>query len=198
MFSHHSDEMCQMSKVSEIALWRYSINVFVIFIAIVFVFVVVFLLVRSTQWPNSFKWVSDQGRPRAARAAKNWIFFMDGFPKCVVLFFIVAFHPHCSWMLLHHWNWPVLPLMGGRRGSLGPGWTHYLMAPGWPQLTSLLCHLQVVLKALNLTLCLSHPFVLFPPFWGGSTMSGSSVFWAFYYSNKVHQSLSWWNSMRQG
>ena len=59
MFSHHSDEMSQRSKVSEIALWRCSLNVFIIFIAIVFVsvfvfvflfvfvFVVVFLLVRS-------------------------------------------------------------------------------------------------------------------------------------------------------
>ena len=45
------------------------------------------------------------------------------------------------------------PLMGGRRGSLGPGWTHYLMAPGWPQLTSQLCQLQQVLTAFNLTLC---------------------------------------------
>ena len=45
--------MSQRSKVSEIALWRCSLNVFVIFIVIVFVFVfvfvfvVVFLLVRS-------------------------------------------------------------------------------------------------------------------------------------------------------
>ena len=34
------------------------------------------------------------------------------------------------------------PLMGGQRGSLGPGWTHYLMAPGWPLLTSQLCALK--------------------------------------------------------
>ena len=48
MFSHHSDEMFQMSKVSEIILWRCSLNVFVIFIVIfivnVFVFVFVFLM----------------------------------------------------------------------------------------------------------------------------------------------------------
>ena len=35
MFSHHSDQMSQRSKVSKIALWRCSLNVFVI----VFVFV---------------------------------------------------------------------------------------------------------------------------------------------------------------
>ena len=35
MFSHHSDEMSQRSKVSEIALWRCSLNVFVIFIVMV-------------------------------------------------------------------------------------------------------------------------------------------------------------------
>ena len=45
MFSHHSDQMSQRSKVSEIALWRYSLNVIVFVFA--FVFVVVFLLVRS-------------------------------------------------------------------------------------------------------------------------------------------------------
>ena len=94
MFSHHSDEMSQRSKVSEIALWRCSLNLFVIFIVFVFVFVfvVVFLLVRScflmtpirsarsgrlwiqhSQYARtvSDKWVSDQGRPRAARAAKK-------------------------------------------------------------------------------------------------------------------------------
>ena len=47
MFSHHSDEMSQRSKVSEIALLRCSLNVFVIVFVFVFVFVVVFLLVRS-------------------------------------------------------------------------------------------------------------------------------------------------------
>ena len=49
MFSHHSDETYQRSKVLEIALLRCSLNVFVIFIVFVFVFVfvVVFLLVRS-------------------------------------------------------------------------------------------------------------------------------------------------------
>ena len=46
MFSHHSDYMSQRSKLSKIALWRCSLNVFVI--VFVFVFVVVFfLLVRS-------------------------------------------------------------------------------------------------------------------------------------------------------
>ena len=43
MFPHHSDQVSQMSKVSKIALLRYSVNVFVF----VFVYVVVFLLVRS-------------------------------------------------------------------------------------------------------------------------------------------------------
>ena len=42
MFSHHPDQMSQRSKVSKIILWRYSLNV----IVTVFVFVVVFLLVR--------------------------------------------------------------------------------------------------------------------------------------------------------
>ena len=49
MFSHHSGQMSQRSKGSKIALWRYSLNVIVIVIVFVFafVFVVVFLLVRS-------------------------------------------------------------------------------------------------------------------------------------------------------
>ena len=47
IFSHHSDQMSQRSKVSKIALWRCSLNVFVIFIVFVFVFVAVFLLFRS-------------------------------------------------------------------------------------------------------------------------------------------------------
>ena len=51
MFCYHSDQMSQRSKVSKIALWRCSLNVFVIVFVIVFVFVfvfvVVFLLVRS-------------------------------------------------------------------------------------------------------------------------------------------------------
>ena len=49
MSPHHSDHMSQRSQVSKIALWRCSLNVFVIVIVIVivFVFVIVFLLVRS-------------------------------------------------------------------------------------------------------------------------------------------------------
>ena len=49
MFSHRSDQMSQRPKVSKIALWRCSLNVFVIVIVFlfVFVFVVIFLLVRS-------------------------------------------------------------------------------------------------------------------------------------------------------
>ena len=45
MFPHHSDQMSQRWKVSKIALWRCSLNVFVI--VFVFVFVFVFLLVMS-------------------------------------------------------------------------------------------------------------------------------------------------------
>ena len=49
-FSHRSDHMSQSSKVSKIALWRHSLNVFVIIfvivIVIVFLFVNVFLFVR--------------------------------------------------------------------------------------------------------------------------------------------------------
>ena len=47
MFSHRSDQMSQRPKVSKIALWRCSLNVFVIVIVFlfVFVFVVIFLLV---------------------------------------------------------------------------------------------------------------------------------------------------------
>ena len=92
MFPHHSDQMSQWLKVPKIALWRCSLNVFVIVIVFVFVFVVV-LLVRSCfcMTPISFarfrfglegrkalnptqsvsQWVSYQGRPRDARTAKN-------------------------------------------------------------------------------------------------------------------------------
>ena len=84
--------MSQRSKVSLIALWRYSLNVIVFVFVFAFVFVVVFLLVRSCFFmtPISFArfWfglegfesntrtkqsvIDDQGRPRAARAAKNY------------------------------------------------------------------------------------------------------------------------------
>ena len=49
MSPHHSDQMSQRSQVSGVALWRCSLNVFVIVIVFVFVFVfvIVFLLVRS-------------------------------------------------------------------------------------------------------------------------------------------------------
>ena len=43
MFSHQSDQMPQRSKVSKIALWKCSLNVFVIKTIFVFVFVVVVL-----------------------------------------------------------------------------------------------------------------------------------------------------------
>ena len=60
MFPHHSDQMSQSSKVSNIALWRCSLNVyvivFVIVIVIVVVFVVVFLLVRSCFLIALIKW----------------------------------------------------------------------------------------------------------------------------------------------
>ena len=117
MFSHHSDEMFQRSKVSKIALWRCFVNVLVIFIVIffVFVFVVVFLLVRSCflmtpirfarlgVWSgrlwiqhndiNVSKWVSDQGRPRAARVAKNSHFAccQKRLCNCCCRFFVVIF-----------------------------------------------------------------------------------------------------------
>ena len=68
--------------------------------------------------------------------------------------------------------------MGGRRGSLGPGWTHYLMAPGWPQLTSQLCQLQLVLAVLNLTMCLPCTYLSFIPRFG-PPVSGSLVRRAF-------------------
>ena len=45
MFSHHSDQMSQRSQFSKIALWRCSLNVFVIVIVIVFVFVIVLFIV---------------------------------------------------------------------------------------------------------------------------------------------------------
>ena len=51
IFSHQSELMSQRPQVSKITLWRCSLNVFVIIIAIdfalVFVFVIVFLSVRS-------------------------------------------------------------------------------------------------------------------------------------------------------
>ena len=45
MFSHHSDQIPQWSKVTKIALWGRSQNIFVI--VFVFVFVVLFFLVGS-------------------------------------------------------------------------------------------------------------------------------------------------------
>ena len=93
MFSHHSDQMFQWSKFPTIALWRCSLNVFVI--VFVFVFVVCRCLfvgqVMFSHDPHQFckvsVWsvrpegfesntmgesVNNQGRPRAARAAKKW------------------------------------------------------------------------------------------------------------------------------
>ena len=43
IFSHHSEQMSQRPQVSKIALWRCSLNVFVIVIVVAFVF----LLIRS-------------------------------------------------------------------------------------------------------------------------------------------------------
>ena len=92
-FFHHSDQMSQRSTVSKI-----DVIVFVIVFVFVFVFVVVFLLVRScflmvpisfaklgfgledqkalnpTQWVS--EWVNEWGRPRAARAVKNWLTYL--------------------------------------------------------------------------------------------------------------------------
>ena len=53
MFSHHSDQMPQWSKVPKIALWRCSLNVFVIGIVFAFFFVVV------SQWVS--EWVTKVG-----------------------------------------------------------------------------------------------------------------------------------------
>ena len=49
MSPHHSDQMSQRSKVSGVAIWGCSPNVFIIVIVFVFVFVIVivFLFVRS-------------------------------------------------------------------------------------------------------------------------------------------------------
>ena len=47
MSSHHSDQMSQRSQVSNIDLWRCSLNVFVIVFVCLFVFVIFFLLVSS-------------------------------------------------------------------------------------------------------------------------------------------------------
>ena len=47
MFSHHSDQMSQRSKVSGVAIWGCSPSPNVIVIVFVFVIVIVFLFVRS-------------------------------------------------------------------------------------------------------------------------------------------------------
>ena len=86
-FFHHSDQMSQRSTVSKI-----DVIVFVIVFVFVFVFVVVFLLVRSWSpsvlrswglvwktrrlWIQHNEWVSEWGRPRAARAVKNWLTYL--------------------------------------------------------------------------------------------------------------------------
>ena len=49
---HHSNQMCQRSKVSWVALWRWSLNVFV--------FVIVFLLVRPCLLINLIKCLKDR------------------------------------------------------------------------------------------------------------------------------------------
>ena len=60
MSPHHYDQMCQGSQVSRIALWRCSLNVFVIVIVFVFVFVFVIVFfwpghVSSSLWSNVSK-----------------------------------------------------------------------------------------------------------------------------------------------
>ena len=82
MFSHHSDQMSQRSKVSKIALWRCSLNVFVI--VFVFVFVIVFLLVRSCFFHHS-----DQMSQRSTVSKIDVIVFVIVF--VFVFVFVVVF-----------------------------------------------------------------------------------------------------------
>ena len=77
MFSHRSDQMSQRPKVSKIALWRCSLNVFVIVIVFlfVFVFVVIFLLVRSCFLITLIKCLKGQ---KSQRLLFEWQFFLLG------------------------------------------------------------------------------------------------------------------------
>ena len=68
MFPHHSDQIPQRSKYSKIALWRLSLNVFVIVFVIVFVsvfaFVIIFVFVRSCFLITLFKCLKGQTSQR--------------------------------------------------------------------------------------------------------------------------------------
>ena len=53
MSPHHSDQMSQSSQVSRVALWMFSLNVFVFVIVFVFLFAIVFFWsgqVSSSLW----------------------------------------------------------------------------------------------------------------------------------------------------
>ena len=52
MFSHHSDQMSQRSKVSKIALWRRSLNVFVIVLMVILIWVQILSSTVVTTQPN--------------------------------------------------------------------------------------------------------------------------------------------------
>ena len=79
MFSHHSDQMYKWSKVSKIALSRFSLNVFVVvFVLIRLCFLMTpisfarFLFgVEGRKALNPTQSIYIQGRPRAAWAAKK-------------------------------------------------------------------------------------------------------------------------------
>ena len=89
MFSHHSDQMSQRSKVSKIAFWSCSPNVFVI----VIVFVIVFLLVRSCFLTTLIKCLKGQKSQRS---------IIEG--VCLSLCFWFCL---CLWRCLGHiFSWP--------------------------------------------------------------------------------------------
>ena len=82
VFSHHSDQMPQRLKVSKIARWKCSLNVFVIEIVIVIVFVFVFVVAFFGQ--VIFSHHSDQ-MSQWSRVSKIAL------PKCSLNVFVIVF-----------------------------------------------------------------------------------------------------------
>ena len=92
MFSRHSDHVSERSKVSNIALWKCSKNVFVIVIVFVFVFVVVFFVGQVM-----FSHHSDQMSQRS-KVSKIALWRYSLNVIVIVFVFVFAFVRSCFFM----------------------------------------------------------------------------------------------------
>ena len=101
MFSHRPDQMSQRSKVSKIALWRCSLNVFVIVFVFVFVFAFVFLgHAMSSHHSDQMSQLSQVSKIALWRCSLNVFVIVIVF--VFVFVFVVVFLVRSCFF--HHWS----------------------------------------------------------------------------------------------